>query len=79
MGQDAEVWAVRARAETRQSHELSAARCAYLLSHSAAMRVNGIRVEAGDRVIASGPGRVELEALGDTTLLLIDLAHPSEN
>jgi redox-sensitive bicupin YhaK (pirin superfamily) len=61
-------------AGTCVTHELRAGRTAYVLGTDAAFEINGEPAQAGDRVIASGgAGTLELRALGETELVVLDL------
>ena len=53
------------------THETRGRGC-YVLSTDAAFEINGARAEAGDRVLVTGVGRLDMRALGATELVLVD-------
>jgi redox-sensitive bicupin YhaK (pirin superfamily) len=62
---------VRAGAEI--NHELERQKRAYLLATDAAIRVNGAVAQAGDRVLVTGGGRLTIEALAATEVVLLEV------
>jgi redox-sensitive bicupin YhaK (pirin superfamily) len=71
--QDASVCVASAGAGERVRYTLEAGRRGYVLSTRGAIVVEGTRAEPGDRVLLEGGGRVTIEAVDETCVLLIDL------
>ena len=55
------------------SHAIASGRRVYLMSSDGAIEVNGIRAEAGERVLASAPGELQIRAVTPTEVFLVDL------
>lgn len=76
---DAAVFATVLSPGATVSHELSAERRAYMIAVDGGVEINGEGVRPGERVLASGPGKIECFARGgsgDVQLVLVDMAAP---
>jgi quercetin 2,3-dioxygenase len=67
--QDASVWSAVLDEGARVTHDTRG--CAYVLSTDAAVTIDGVRVEAGERVIARGP--LHIAAIAATEVIVLDL------
>lgn len=72
--QDAQVFASQLAAGATLSHRLAAGRGAWIQLISGRLRVNGVRLEAGDGLAVENTREIACEGLSDTEFLLIDLA-----
>jgi hypothetical protein len=61
-------------AGTTVSQKLCRQRGAYVISTDAAIDVNGHPVDTGDRLLAVGPGLINVRALGPTEVVLLDVS-----
>ena len=69
---DARVAAATLSAGESVRYELAEGRHAYLAAAQGDLEVNGVRVEARDGVAISGEREIEVKALGDAEVVLVD-------
>jgi redox-sensitive bicupin YhaK (pirin superfamily) len=74
INQDARVYASLLDAGQAISHEIDAARCAWLQLARGNVNLNGTNLNAGDGAAINKESRVELSAAEDSEFLLFDLA-----
>ena len=55
------------------THEVTAGRAAYLVAAAGRISVGGKEAEARDGVAVTGPETLEIKALEDSELLLVDI------
>lgn len=72
--QDAQIFASHLATGARLQHRLGAGRGAWIQIVAGHLRVNGIRLQAGDGLAVEQTPMVAIEARVDTEFLLIDLA-----
>ncbi|MEJ1995081.1 MAG: pirin family protein [Limibacillus sp.] len=71
--QDAAVLGAALTAGQSVTHEVGRGRSAYLVAAVGRLQVNGQEAAARDGVAVTGPAKVEIEALEDSELLLVDV------
>jgi redox-sensitive bicupin YhaK (pirin superfamily) len=69
---DARVMAATLAAGERVAYEAAAARHQYLVAATGRIRVNGAEANARDGVAITGEERIEIEALEDAELVMVD-------
>ncbi len=70
--QSVALYAGQLEAGRQVHHDLRLERRAYLLATDGAVSVNGSVAQRAERVLAVGPGRVSIEALATTDVVLLD-------
>jgi quercetin 2,3-dioxygenase len=71
---NARLIAGRLEAGRSLSHEIAAGRSLYLVPSTGTVRVGGIQVDAGDGVAVTGQEAVELVAMRDSELVIVELS-----
>ena len=69
---DARVLAATLAAGARISHEVDPARHQYLVAPTGRIRVNGLEAQARDGIAITGETAIEVEAIDDAELVLVD-------
>lgn len=70
---DSEIRAAVLEPGAAVAHEIGEGRAAYVMTTDGAVEVCGRRIEAGERIVARGPQRLEVRAGDATEVVLLDL------
>lgn len=73
MGCDASISGAVVSCGMRVTYPVESGRAAYLLALDGPVRIDGQRVEPNERVLVEGTGNLEIEALDETEVILIDV------